>query len=950
MKNTILYIANILFQLGSNLQEVIILEKDNVKIYPLKSLLFNKKKSFSLVLQKISRGEFSRNLLSFTESHFNTGVNKSNLRLYSFFSLFYLLPLSVFSQAEAEVARRIYVTKSIGEIAPPEIDGAIDEVSWEVVEWTSDYTEFEPDNGSLPVYQTKMKIVYDTRNLYVAFHALHPYPDQIVKRLTRRDGTEGDLVNIILASYNDQRTAFSFSVTAAGVKSDKFISNNGNNWDSSWNSIWEAKTRIDSLGWTAEMRIPLSQIRFGNEEEQVWGLQSARRDFHNAEQSFWQHIPVNAPGFVSNFGELRGIKGLQPQKQLEIQPYALTKYNSYPRETSNPFRDGSDLSFTAGVDAKIGITNDLTLDLTVNPDFGQVDADPGAIALDGFEIFFEERRPFFVENKNIFNYYLGGNQDNLFFSRRIGRSPQGSVFGPAVAFVDQPQSTTILGAAKFSGKTKDGWSIGILESATVKEYAQVVNEDGSRGITLVEPLTNYFAGRLQKDFNKNNSYIGGIFTTTHRDLEDNLSFLHREAYTGGLDFQHNWKNRKYFLEGTMSLSHVIGKEEAITATQRSIVHLFQRVDATHVDVDSTRTSLTGTGGQLTFGKTGGKWRYNTGGNWRSPELELNDIGFLRQADDINQFFKIERIFNEPTNWYRIADLNFEQSSAFDFEGNYNRLKYEIEGNINYKNNWRMKIGGAHKPRIFLNTFLRGGPRWRFSEENFAYLFIGTDDREKFSIVTGYINSQTVQNNFSLDRYELGFNYTPFDALNLFLNTEYEERPNKTQYVTQMNFNGEKRYITGAIEQQTLRATLRVDYTINPDITIQYYGQPFISKGSYSNFNYVTSSTAENLYERVAFYNDNQISLANQSYSVDEDLDGITDYSFRKPDFAFAQFRSNLVLRWEYLPGSEIFFVWSQGITGAGDGEDNFNTIIDNQFLNKKPENTFLVKVTYRFLR
>lgn len=869
-----------------------------------------------------------------------------------FFNLCFLfsLPLAIFSQTDSTGAKRAYITKSIGEISPPEIDGIINDAAWDAVEWTSDYTEFEPDNGSAPTHQTKMKIVYNEKNLYVAFHALHPDPDQIVQRLSRRDGFEGDLVNILLDSYNDERTAFSFIVSAAGVKGDVFISNNGSNTDSSWNPIWDTKTSIGNDGWIAEMRIPLSQLRFGNEEEQVWGLQSTRRDFRNAEKSVWQHMPANAPGFVSNFGELKGIKGLQPQRQLEIQPYALAKYNSYPVETGNPFRSGNDFSFTAGIDAKIGITNDLTLDLTVNPDFGQVDADPGAIALDGFEIFFEERRPFFVENKNIFDYNLGGNQDNLFFSRRIGRSPQGSAFGPAVAFVDQPPNTTILGAAKFSGKTKDGWSIGILESVTAREYAKVLKEDGSREEVFVEPLTNYFTGRVQKDFNKNNSYIGGIFTATNRDLEDKLLFLHSEAYSGGLDFEHSWKNRKFFMEGNMVLSHVIGNEEAITATQRSIVHLFQREDATHVDVDPMRTSLTGTGGQFTFGKTGGSWRYDAGGNWRSPELEVNDIGFLRQADDIRQFFNISRVFNEPTNWYRRATLNFEQSAAFDFEGNYNRMEYEIKGNINYKNNWFTQTGWFHRPRIFTNTFLRGGPRWRFSEENFAFLAIGTDERKKFSMIAAYINSQTIQNNFSLERYELRFTYRPLDALSLSLNTQYEERPNKTQYVAQPEFNGGKRYITGAIDQKTISATLRVNYTINPNFTIQYYGQPFISKGSYSNFNYVTKSTAEDLNDRIAFYRDNQISLNSQAYRVDEDLDGVTDYSFRKPDFAFAQFRSNLVLRWEYIPGSEIFFVWSQGITGAGDGDNSFNTIIDNQFLNKKPENTFLLKVTYRFLR
>jgi len=858
--------------------------------------------------------------------------------------------ITVFSQTETSTVKRSYTTKSIGNLLPPKIDGTLDDAVWESVEWSSDYVQNEPNNGATPTSQTKLKILYDDKNLYVAFRCYDAEPSKIVKRLSRRDGFEGDWVEINLDSYYDKRSSFSFTITAAGVKGDEFISNNGNNFDSSWNPIWEAKTHIDGEGWVAEMRIPLSQLRFGNLENQVWGLQSTRRDFRHAERSLWQPVLPNAPGWVSEYGELNGLIGLKPQKQLEIQPYFLTQLNTYPEEVGNPFRDGSDATFTGGVDAKIGITNDLTLDVTINPDFGQVDADPGAIALDGFEIFFDERRPFFVENKNIFDYNLGGNADNLFFSRRIGRSPQASAFGEAVAYVDQPNSTSIIGAAKFSGKTKDGWSLGVLETVTANEFARVVNEDGTKSKTLVEPVTNYFVGRVQKDFNENNSYIGGIFTTTHRKLEDHLSFLHTSAYSGGFDFKHNWNDRKFYVDGNMVLSNVQGSEEAITQTQTSIVHLFQRVDATHIKVDSSKTSLTGTGGQLRFGKSGGgDWRYNTGGYWRSPELEINDIGFLRQADDIRQFANITRLFNIPTSWYRRATISFNQFSTYDFEGNHNRTQYEIKGFVNYSNNWWSEIGAAHKPLIIGNSFLRGGPRWRFSEENYVFLYTGTDSRKKFNMTLGHVYSQAQQNNFSMKRYEIRLNYQPLNVLGISLVSEYEESPNRTQYVSQQDYNGTPRYITGEIDQKTWSATLRINYTINPDLTIQYYGQPFISRGRYSTFNFVTNSTAKDLNERISLYNDNQITLDNQTYSVDENLDGNTDYTFGKPDFAFAQFRSNIVVRWEYMAGSEIFFVWSQGVTGLGDADDNINTIIDTQFFGQKPENNFLIKITYRFL-
>lgn len=858
--------------------------------------------------------------------------------------------------------KRSYTTKAIvGE--PPTIDGVLDEPAWDLVEWTTDYVEFEPDVGTPPTEQTKMKIIYDSKNLYVAFKCYQEDPATIEKRMGRRDSFAGDWIEINIDSYNDDRTAFSFTASVSGVKGDEFVSNNGDNWDSSWNPIWYLDTKIDEDGWTAEMRIPLSQLRFGNEQEQVWGLQSTRRYFNNEERSTWQPLEANPPGWVSEFGELRGLIGLTPQKQLEIQPYTVTQLDTYEAEAGNPFRDGSDTKLTGGLDAKIGITNDLTLDLTINPDFGQVDADPGAIALDGFEIFFQERRPFFVENKNVFDFRIGGGADNLFFSRRIGRTPQGftSADGNLGEIEDIPNFTTILGAAKFSGKTKNGWAIGVLESVTAKEYGEIkldtredvinnLSEVGKPREELVEPFTNYLVTRAQKDFNDRNSFIGAIFTATNRKIEDNVSFLRKSAYTGGLDFRHNWKDRTYYFLGNVNFSTVNGSKEAIELTQRSLTHLFQRTDASHVEVDPNRTSLTGTGGRFEIGKGGGgNWRYNIGGHWKSPELELNDIGFLRQADVITQYANIRRLFNKPTSWFRRASLRFEQFTQFDFEGNYNRIQYEFNANVNYINNWWTDIGGAHKPRIYTNTILRGGPRWRWSEENFWYLFSGTDQRKKFSMTLGYVDSRAKQNNFSLQRYEVRFRYQPINSLSMSLNLEYEENPNRTQYVTETDFAGTPRYIMGEIDNESLSATLRVNYNINPNLTIQYYGQPFIFKAKFSNFNYVNNPIAEDLNDRVTWYNNDQISFDNNVYSVDENQDSIIDYQFSNPDFAFVQFRSNLVARWEYIPGSEIFLVWSQGITGLGDVNNGFGDIIDNQIFGQKPENTFLIKATYRFV-
>ncbi|WP_091902964.1 DUF5916 domain-containing protein [Maribacter stanieri] len=866
--------------------------------------------------------------------------------------LFLYVTNTLIAQNEVAKVQREYVTAQLPVDKEIIIDGKLSDSEWDYVQWDDDFTVFEPNNGKKASQLTKFKITYDSKFLYVGIRCFDSIPSKIESRLARRDNFSGDWIEINIDSYNDKRTAFSFNVSAAGVKGDEFVSQNGDYWDSSWNPIWYTASLIDDKGWSAEMKIPFSQLKFGSAEEQIWGLQVHRRYFRGEERSIWQPIGLDAPGWVSEFGKLKGLKNIQPQKQLEIQPFLVNQFDSYPAQNGNPFRDGKDYKLNAGLDAKIGLTNDLTLDLTVNPDFGQVDADPGAIALDGFQIFFEERRPFFIENKNIFDFEFADGNDNIFYSRRIGRSPQSFATITSGEFVDEPTNSTILGAAKFSGKTKNGWSLGLLESVTGNMYADVEDVAGNKRSELVEPLTNYLVGRVQKDFNERNSFVGGIFTATNRNILDNLDFLRRGAYTGGLDFKHNWKNRNYYVEGNFVGSHITGSESAIALTQTSITHLFQRVDASHVSVDANRTSLTGTGGKIEIGKAGGgNWRYDGGVIWRSPELELNDVGFLRQADEIKQTASVSRLFLKTTNLYRKANMQFSQYSTFDFEGNYNRVQYEFQGFINYKNNWWTEVGAAHKPRIFSNTVLRGGPRWRWSEENFAYLFFGSDSRKKMSFTLGYVNSQAAQNNFSLKRYVLRLSYQPFDAFNLSVSSEYEENPNKTQYVTEENYSGTARYITGSIDQKTFSTSIRFNYSLNPNLSIQYYGEPFISRGTYSGFNFVNNPIAKKMEERVTMFSENQISKAtsNDAYLIDENIDGTVDYQIENPDFSYVQFRSNLVLRWEYIPGSEIFLVWSQGVVGAGNPNETLGKNLNRQILDQQKDNTFLLKATYRFI-
>ena len=851
-----------------------------------------------------------------------------------------------------KIPKRVYTTKKLTKT--PIIDGDITDEAWNVVEWSSDFTEREPDEGTPPTYQTLFKVMYDSKYLYIAIKALDEQPDLIQRRLSRRDGFAGDRVNVIIDSYHDKRTAFVFTITAAGVKGEEIASQNGQSWDESWNPVWVTNAKLDEFGWTAEMKIPFSQLRFGDAKEQIWGFNMIRNIFRLNERSMWQRIPNNQAGFISESGELHGLVDLTPQKQLEIQPFTVLQYDSYPKEENNPYRDGSDLVINAGLDAKIGVTNDLTLDVTINPDFGQVEADPGAIALDGFQLFFREQRPFFVENKNIFDFQFANGSDNLFYSRRVGRNPHRGANLLNGEFADTPQNSTILGAAKFSGKTKNGWSIGVLESVTANEFATVKQTNGTTRKEIVEPLTNYFVTRVQKDFNERNSFIGGIFTATNRNLNGNFKELHKAAYTGGIDFQHNWKNREYFLDGNIIMSHVLGSPEAIENTQRSITRLFQRTDAKHVSVDPTRTSLTGTGGRIELGKAGGgNWRYNGGFIWRSPELELNDVGFLRNTDQMIQFANLRYLWQVPTKMFRNASVEASQVTEYDFQKNLNRIRFEGEGNINWANNATSNVGFGTSIRGYSNAFLRGGPRWRTADNRYVYGSFGSDRSKKFSYNVNFTFVDADENVFKRNRYAFSFNYQPIDALNISLENQLESTKDRAQYVTELTFGNYKRYILGNIKNHEFSTTLRFTYSINPDMSIQFYGQPFISRGRYSEFNYVNIAVANRFTDRVNLYDENQISAVNINgsdiYTIDENKDNTIDYQFYKPDFSFVQFRSNLVARWEYIPGSEIFLVWAQGIVGNENPEASLSTSLRNQVLSNRKENTFLLKVTYRFV-
>ncbi len=864
---------------------------------------------------------------------------------------FALLLLSCFT-AHAQTDSTKHYTTAMVQGTPPEIDGLINDEAWNQVEWAGgDFRQVNPDKGKPASVQTKFKILYDAKNLYVVFRCYDPDPSKIVSRMSRRDGFDGDWVEINIDSYYDKRTAFSFTSSVSGVKGDEYVSNNGDDWDTSWDPIWYLKTSIDSEGWVAELRIPLSQLRFADKPELTWGIQVQRRFFRNQERSQWQYIPPDAAGFVHLMGEMNGIKGIKPQKQLEIQPYVVTKAETFQKEEGNPYVTGSSSAASFGMDTKIGITSDITLDLTVNPDFGQVEADPSRVNLTAFELYFQERRPFFIEGNNTLNFPVASNDNNLFYSRRIGRSPQTSAVTDLSGndgvkeYVKPNGRTTILGAAKLTGKNKKGLSWGVLESVTSREFSEI-DSLGYKRNQITEPLTNYFVSRIQQDIRKGNTVVGGMFTATNRKIEDpRLNWLHKNAYSGGIDFLHHWMNRKYYVSGKAMMSHVQGSEEAIASTQLSSERYFQRPDNDHTTFNPSRKSLTGTGGQLIIGKKSGNLVSDLGVTWQSPELELNDIGFLQQTDIISQWLWMQYRILQPKGITRWQRFNINEWRDYDFGGRNLSEGYNINAHAEWKNLWQSGGGVTYIARNASNNDLRGGPTLRYPGGTFFWMYTRTDSRKKLSVQFnpnfGFGNDH-YSRNASVD---LGITYRPTNALNISISPNISHNKNQMQYVATADVAGEPRYIVGEINQTTLRVVMRATYMITPNLSIQYYGQPFGTSGQYSNFKSIVDAKASEYRGRYRAITPS--ALIDGMYAVDENNDNTSDYSFGKPDFNFGQFRSNMVMRWEYIPGSTFFLVWTRERNGAfyDTGEGHRAYSFD---FSEKGHNIFLMKFTYRF--
>jgi len=831
----------------------------------------------------------------------------------------------------------------------PVIDGKLDDECWNQGNWAGDYTQFVPHEGAKPTFGTEHNIQYDDKYLYIAFRAYDPEPHKVHRYADARDNIVGDMVGVNFDSYRDYRTGFEFTVTAWGQKVDLVLFN-PENWDFNWNAVWRCKVGLEDSAWVAEIEVPLSQLRYSNKDEQVWGMHTWRWIDRLQEESNWEKQTKTGPGMLYNYGEFIGLKGLKKSRRLEILPFSLGKLNTLEEIPGNPYtKDGRVWGANLGLDAKIGVSSNFTVDITVNPDFGQVESDPSVMNLTAFETFYEEKRPFFLEGLTIFDYKF--DQQSLFYSRRIGHSPSRTVPALGDRYVKSPDMTKIISAAKFSGTTSEGLSVGLIQSVTANEFARVSDALGNESKVKVEPPTNYLVGRIQKGYNAGNTMIGGMFTSTNRMIDDpELEFLADNAFTGGFDILHHWNDKKFFINAKLVGSYINGSKEAMTMLQESSARYYQRPGADYLDYDLNRTSLSGTGGKVEIGKgAGGNWKYSTAISFLTPGLELNDLGYMRTADEIENRNEILYQTTKPVSIFRTFSVGFEQRNSWTFGGASLGSDGELSFVSTFKNQWSLHAEAAFHTKDIDTKILRGGYDMMMPASYEIGGMLSTDASKRFIATFGGVYDKGANNSASSWTIKPGISVRPFRILKLGITADYEKNHDELQYVTTATdpIPGATRYILGTIDQTTLGLTFRADVNLTPEFSIQYYGSPFISRGKYTDLKRVTSPEAKNYSDRFAVYQ-NPV-YANGVYFLSDNDNGVpVNVTAANPDFNFHQFRSNLVAKWEYRLGSFIYLVWSSDRTGSNmfpgaSMRDSYRYLGDIY-----PNNIFIVKLNYWF--
>ena len=835
-----------------------------------------------------------------------------------------------------------------------DLDGQLNEAAWHTVQMVSDFIQKDPDEGTIPRERTEVGFLYDDDALYIGGRMYSDHPESLRVDVNRRDnpGNSEQLI-VSIDSYFDHRTCWDFGVSVAGVRSDRYhATDNEYDRDFSFTAVWDASTHIDSLGWTCEMRIPFSQLRFIDREHQVWGVNLNRWIPMRNEDDFWVAVPRQETGWSSWFGELHGIDGIKPPRRLELLPYTASdaSFRSNPVK-GDPFNDGSDMDGRFGTDLKMGLGPNMTLDATINPDFGQVEADPAVVNLSAFETAFSEKRPFFIEGSQLFAV----EGPLYFYSRRIGARPRGDADGD---FVDYPNNTTILGAAKVTGRTESGLSLGVISSLTAREHARVYDSISHKETSIeVQTPTGTGVVRLQQEFGASHSTAGILLTGTKRALENHdplASILRKDAIAGNADWNLRFKGGAYDIIGYAGFSHVSGTKDAILAAQTSSARYFQRPDANYVDVDSSKTSLSGYTLGLRGGKRSGRhWLWGGGFSVESPGFDVNDAGIIQQVDDIEQWNHIEYREQQPGRILRSYNIVLSQNSFWDFSAvrglsndpSHMLTFYELNVDMTFLNFWSAHYYYGHDFRGRSDNLTRGGPLMGTPPG----LFTSVSLNSNFAKPTTWSASAFYHDNDiggQEESYDLSIGGRLGQRVSFSVAPNYYRQADTRQYISTVDGGSPdtygKRYVFGRIYETRLSAQFRLNYFFTPNLSVECYAEPFAASGEYSDFGELPAPSSHDL----RFYGKDGSTIKETSDGHYAVSDALGEFEFDASDFGYRSFRSNVVLRWEFRSGSTLYLVWQQN--REGDREPGRHVRLNSlrQTLSAEGDNFLALKISY----
>jgi hypothetical protein len=865
--------------------------------------------------------------------------------------------------------------QAVERTSPVVVDGRLDEPVWQTAPAATGFTQQDPHEGQPATQPTEIRLAYDADALYIAARMIDSLGARGVHpQLARRDQTSGgDYVQFAFDTYHDHTGRTVFTINPSGVKSD--AGQASAYADPSWDPVYTAEARVDSAGWTAELRIPFSQLRFPRDSVQTWGMQVWRYVERLNETSMWSFWGKQENGGPSRFGHVEGIHAPRNRGRMELLPYVLSRARYVqPTQVGSPFQQDHAYDVRVGGDLKYQLSSTLTLDATIDPDFGQVEVDPAVVNLSAFETFYSEKRPFFVEGSGLFGFgdFWCINCSNvesmsLFYSRRIGRAPQGEVTLADAQFVQQPENSTILGAAKVTGRTRGGLQVGLLDAVTRSGRAQVQDTHGDRFTQEVEPGSNYFVGRLKKNYRGGDATVGAMATSVVRwfdeadgPLEQRLPG-HAEAL--GVDWEMWWKNRTFHLLGNFALSDVMGDSLAILRLQNSSARFFQRPDRTSGSnaifsdlLDPSATALRGYGGYLRMAKDAGRWQWETAVNYRSPGFEVNDAAFLSRADLIWTLANVMRRWDRPTHLYRnwIAILGGQSQWNFDGDHTAGQLHAFTGGQL--ANYWNLAFYTELYPETTDDRLTRGGPAARQPTGYLLHARWNTDQRQKvwFSNRNSYIHDGLGGWYFNTSG---TVSVRPASNVQLSLGPSYSYELNRLQYVlrqedaTATNTLGQ-RTVLADLGQNTLAMDTRLNWTFTPTLSLQLFAQPFVFAGKYSRFKEFTAPRTTDTRVYGDGFGTACFDAAANTYTVDPNgacgtgTQSAQAITFDNPDLNFRSLRGNAVLRWEYRPGSTLFLVWQQQRAGSmpfGDFEFGRDA---NAIFRQRPDNIFVIKASY----